>query len=246
MGFGDHFSTVAGRYAAFRPHYPPALVDVLAERSTARDTALDIGCGTGQLTAALADRFDHVIGIEPAAALIAKATPHPRVEYRVAPAEETGLPDAFVDLIVAAQAAHWFDWPRFIAEAGRVARPGALVALVSYGNPLIDGVRDPDLVHYHDVTVGPYWPPGREHVENGYRDLVLPWPVVEAPSLAIEASWTRDELLGYVSSWSATARMIADRGASGYESLAAALAARWPDDTRRAITWPLTVKLARR
>jgi len=242
----DHFSAVASRYAAFRPRYPAALVDLLAAQAPATATGLDLGCGTGQLTIALAERFERVIAVDPAAALIAKAPPHPRVDYRVAPAEATGLPDASVDLAVAAQAAHWFDWPRFSAEIGRVTRPGGLIALVSYGKFLVDGTRDPDIEHYHDVTVGPYWPPGREHVENGYRDLVLPWPAVAAPAIAMEAAWTRDELIGYVSSWSATARMIADRGPGAYDALCARITARWPADLRRPIRWPLTIRLYRR
>jgi len=242
----DHFSEVAARYAAFRPHYPAALVDVLADRSPATATAVDLGCGNGQLTVALARRFDRVIGIEPAEAQIAKATPHPQVEYRVAPAEATGLADASADLAVAAQAAHWFEWPRFVAEVGRIAKPGGLIALVSYGNFLVDGVPDPDIEHYHHVVVGPYWPPGREHVENGYRDLVLPWPVVEAPEIEMTLEWTRDDLVGYVSSWSATARLIADRGPAEFEALRARILERWPADRRLEISWPLTIKLARR
>lgn len=248
MTFTDHFSTVAARYAAFRPHYPPALVDALADLTTG-DVAWDIGCGSGQLTVRLAARFARVIGTDPAAAQIAAATAHDRVEYRVASAEASSLPDASVDLAVASQSAHWFDWPTFVVEVGRVARPGALIALVSYGNFLVDGGRHPDIAEYHDVTAREYWPAGREHVENGYRDLVLPWPAVDAPSIAMTAQWTRAQLIGYVSSWSATARMIEAKGPAAFEALCAQLARSWPDDpdnAQRAISWPLTIKLARR
>jgi SAM-dependent methyltransferase len=117
--YADHFSAVAARYAAYRPHYPRALVDVLG----AGDVAWDIGCGSGQLAVALAERFERVIATDLTQQQLDAAVPHPRVEYRRAPAEESGLADASVDLAVAAQAAHWFDWPRFIAEVGRVARP---------------------------------------------------------------------------------------------------------------------------
>src|SRR5205823_6051037 len=102
------------------------------------------------------------------------------------------------------------------------------------------------VAHYHDVTVGSYWPAGREHVENFYRDLGLPWPAVEAPDIAMTAAWTRDELIGYLSSWSATARLIAAHGPAEFEAVGAQIARSWPDHERRTISWPLTIKLARR
>ena len=245
MAFADHFSTISARYAAYRPHYPRALVDALADRAPARDVAWDIGCGTGQLSVALGHRFARVIATDPAQAQLDQAEAAPNVEYRCAPAEASGLPDGSVDLAVAAQAAHWFDWPRFLVEVGRVARPGALIALVTYGNVAFAG--DAPLVAFYRDVLGPYWPRERAHVENGYRDLVLPWPAARAPEIAMTASWTRDELLGYVGTWSATVKLVATQGIAPVERVAAELAASWPDpDERRTIRWPLTLKLARR
>lgn len=246
MSFPDHFSAIAARYAAYRPRYPAALVDALADRADTAGVAWDVGCGSGQLSVALAGRFARVIATDPAQAQLDQAIPHPRVEYRCVPAEDSGLPDASVSLVVAAQAAHWFDWPRFVAEAGRVAAPGALIALVSYGNLVIEGAAGAELDHFHHVVAGPYWPPERRHVEDGYRELVLPWPAVPAPELAMTAEWTRDEVVGYVSSWSATARLVEREGPGPFDAFRAALAAAWPDGERRLVRWPLTVRLARR
>jgi SAM-dependent methyltransferase len=242
----DHFSVVAARYAAFRPRYPAELVDALADRSPERGVAWDAGCGTGQLSVALAARFSRVIATDLAQKLIDAADPHPRVEYRCAPAEHSGLPDRCADLVVAAQAAHWFDFPRFCNEAARVGKPGALVALVSYGNLEIADAEVARIVtHYHHDVVGQYWPPGREHVENGYRDLVLPWRAVEAPAIEMTATWSREELIGYVSSWSATARLVDRQGPAEYDAVCAKLRAAWPAEERRTMRWPLTIKLAR-
>ena len=252
MSFADHFSAVAARYAAFRPRYPAALVDVLAERADTAGVAWDVGCGNGQLSVALAERFARVIATDPAQAQLDAALAHARVEYRRAPAEDSGLPAASVGLVVAAQAAHWFDWPRFLAEALRVAVPGALVALVSYGDLVVDGAAGAagaagaEVHRYNREIAGPYWPAGRRHVVNGYRELVMPWPAVEAPPVEMTAAWTRDEVVGYVSSWSATARLVEREGSGPFDAFRAALAAVWPDGERRLVRWPLTVRLARR
>ena len=244
--FADHYSTISARYAAYRPTYPPALVDVLADRAPP-GTAWDIGCGTGQLSVDLARRFERVIATDPAQAQLDAATAAPHVEYRCAPAEASGLPSGSIALAVAAQAAHWFDWPRFIPEVERVTAPGALVGLVSYGILHVEGdVANTIIQRYYWDDAGPYWPAGRAHVENGYKDLVLPWPAVDAPPVAMTAQWSRDELVGYLTTWSATVKLVAARGTGALDAVSAALAEVWPDGEPREIRWPLTVKLARR
>lgn len=245
VGFADHFSEVAARYAQYRPHYPPALVGVLADRCAAHQVAWDIGCGSGQLSVALAARFDRVIAADPAQAQLDHAVPHPRVAYRRAAAEDSGLADASVDLAVAAQSAHWLDWPRFVVEVGRVVRPGGLIALITYFNAGLSGDAGALLADFYRDT-GPYWPNGRDHVRNRYRDLTFPWPGVEAPALAMTARWNRDELVGYVTTWSATARLVAAGGIAQLEQLRDRLAAAWPGNEPREVSWPLTVKLTRR
>jgi hypothetical protein len=74
----------------------------------------------------------------------------------------------------------------------------------------------------------------------------MPWPAIEAPALAMTQAWTRDELLGYATTWSATAKAIAARGEAVLDQLRAELAALWPDNEPRTVRWPLTIKLARR
>src|SRR5690606_34074924 len=93
-GFPDHFSGHADEYAAHRPAYPPALVDYLAGRAPGRRLAWEAGCGSGQLSVPLAGRFQRVIATDASAEQLARAAPHPRVEYRRARAEASGLPDA--------------------------------------------------------------------------------------------------------------------------------------------------------
>jgi SAM-dependent methyltransferase len=240
--FKDHFSERSADYAASRPTYPPQLARFLAGHSPGRGLALDCGCGTGQLSVQLAGHFDRVVATDASAQQIAAATPHPSVSYRVAPAEASGLDAASADLVVAAQAAHWFDLPAFYAEAKRVAVPGALLALVTYGVFHVEGDAEPLIQAFYWRTVGPFWPRGREHVEDGYRSLPFPYDEIEPPELAIELAWGRDELLAYIDTWSAMRAAEKAIGRKPFEDLAGKIAETWPDGERRKVRWPLSIR----
>lgn len=242
-GPADHFSSVAAHYAAFRPRYPAALFDWLASLAPGRRRAWDCACGSGQATIPLAGLFDSVIATDLSAEQIAEATRHERVTYRVATAEASGLADRSVDLVMVAQALHWFDVDRFYAEARRVLAPSGVLAAVSYAPCAIDAAAgDAALQHHYTAVVGPYWPAERRHVEEGYRDLRFPEPRIPAPALSIEVDWTLPELLGYVRSWSSTARYVAVHRVDPTPALERAIAPGWGAPERRhRVRWPLTV-----
>jgi SAM-dependent methyltransferase len=244
--FKDHFSTRSAEYAAYRPTYPRALVDFLADAAPGADLALDCGCGTGQLSVLLAERFAKVVATDASARQIENAEPHPAVEYRVAPAEASGLPGKSADLVVAAQAAHWFDLPAFYAEARRVARPRAIVALVTYGIIEMDEPVDAVVKHFYWEVVGPYWPPERRHVEGGYRSFDFPFAEFAAPPLAIEAAWTLEAFTGYVDTWSAVKAAEKALGREPIERFRRDLAAAWGDSAMcRPLRFPLSLRVGR-
>ena len=207
-GFRDHFSHDPAGYAAHRPTYPRELADFLARAARSRVLAWEAGCGSGQLTQLLAERFERVRATDASAQQIAAASAHPRIEYRVAPADASGLPGGCADLVVAAQAAHWFELERFYAEARRVARPGALLALVSYGKTRIGADLDPLLDEFHDRTLAGHWPAERAHVVDGYARLAFPFERLAVPQLAIEREWGVEELLAYVRTWSGVVALV--------------------------------------
>jgi ubiquinone/menaquinone biosynthesis C-methylase UbiE len=245
--FHDHFSAVAKRYADFRPLYPATLFDYLATLAPRSSLVWDCACGNGQATLDLAARFDRVVATDASREQIAAATPRSNVEYRVAPAEQSGLPDESVALITVAQALHWFDLERFYAEAKRVLRPTGVLATWAYGVDEVEGDRVNQLVQeYYSATVGPYWPPERKLVEDGYRTIPFPFAEITAPMFRMEARWTLDQLLGYFSTWSATNRYIKATGRNPLEPLSAELSRVWGDATSpRLVTWPLTLRAGR-
>lgn len=245
--FKDHFSALASDYASYRPRYPARLFADLAAVAPGHALAWDCATGNGQAAEGLAAHFSAVLATDASAAQIAAARGPGNVRFEVAPAEASGLPDASVDLILVAQAAHWFDLPAFYAEAERVLRPGGILALLTYTGVRINPVLDPLLREYHQVTVGPYWPPERAHVENDYRTLPFPWPELDFPAQEMTADWTLDQLIGYLGTWSATTRYREVTGSDPLPALRARLQPLWGDSGQpRVVYWPLPLRIGRR
>ena len=205
----------------------------------------DCAAGSGQATLDLAERFDHVIASDASGDPIASAKAHPKIEYHVSTAEQSGLPDASVSLITVAQALHWFDLERFFTEAKRVLEPGGVLAVWAYGINQVEGEAVNQLVQeYYSSTVRPYWPPERKLVEDGYRSIPFPFDELPAPSFRMEAQWTMEQLIGYFSTWSATTRYIKATGKNPLEQLTADLARAWGDTALpRLIVWPLSLRV---
>lgn len=237
-------------YARHRPDYPSGLAEFLASRAPGRRLAVDVGCGSGQFTAQLAAVFDTVIGIDPSGEQLAFAAPHERVVYVKGPAEALPLDDHCADLVCAAQAAHWFDLPRFYFEARRVATPGAVLALVTYGAARFaetqDAALDVVLQRFHSGGMGRYWPAERQLVEDGYAGMDFPFASLPAPAIDIVRDWTVEALLGYVSTWSAV-RRAAEAGQGGLlTAFADELRSAWGDPEQpRRIRWPIAMRLGR-
>lgn len=234
-------------YARHRPDYPPELAATLAQLVAQPRVALDVGCGNGQLTVQLAQHVDQVIGIDPSQDQIDHAESRANIRYLCAPAEQLPLPDQSVDLITAAQAAHWFDMPAFCAEVQRVARPGAVVALITYGVLHVDDPEIDRIVQgFYTRVIGPYWPAERRHVENGYRELYFPFRELEVPAMAIRRRWDLQELVGYVGTWSAVKAAERVLGSSAMLEFGQRLEQVWGHaDVKRGITWPLAVRAGR-
>ena len=244
--FKNYFSAGSDAYRTFRPGYPPELFAWLAGLPARREAALDCGCGTGQASVPLAEHFARVWAVDPSAEQIRNASPHERVEYRVAPAEETGLPNASVDLVIVAQALHWFDFDRFYPEVRRVAREGAVFAAFTYGLLAIDAEIDRIVGRFYREVIGPCWPPERAYVDEGYRTIPFPFPAIEAPPFAMTADWELGHLLGYFETWSAVKEYRRLRGEEPLALVADELAAAWGDPSRiRRISWPLVLRAGR-
>jgi SAM-dependent methyltransferase len=244
--FIDAFSDAAERYASARPVYPRTLFQTFAALAPATVTAWDCGTGSGQAAVGLAEFFNCVDATDASAEQIAQAEPHPRVRYRTAVAESSGLGDKSVDLISVAQALHWFDRDRFFFEVHRVARPSALLAVYGYSwfylTPSIDELTN----HWLLQPVGSYWSANNQLLWDNYRTIAFPFEELPSPSLAIHLTWTLDQLFDHYLTWSAPRRKIAAEGDSFVRDARRAFESAWgAPTTPRHVVMPLAVRMGR-
>ncbi len=248
MAFTDHFSSLASRYAEFRPTYPPALFAWLAEIVPTRALAWDCACGSGQASIGLAQHFARVIATDASEAQITAAKPHNLIEYCVALAQCSGLAAQSVDLITVAQAVHWFDLDAFYAEVRRVLKPGGILALWTYSLPVTeDGAVQACIRAFYEDIVGPYWPPEHAHLRAHYRTLPFPFAgEIAAPDFYTSMLWTLDQLRGFFHSWSATKSFIKAKGFDPVALQTERLTALWGvPSSARLFVMPLFMRVAR-
>lgn len=130
------FSDRVDNYVKYRPDYPAELVPALIERCRIADDAViaDVGCGTGISSRLFLERGFSVIGVEPNENMRAAAVEYLSAFDRFTAVDGTGeattLGDASVDMVVVAQAFHWFDQAAAAIEFRRILRLPGRVALI--------------------------------------------------------------------------------------------------------------------
>ena len=123
------FGQAAESYDRARPTYPSDAVDLVLTHQPRQ--VVDVGAGTGKLTAALRTPGREVVAVDPDEAMLARLRDRvPGVRTLVGTGESIPLPDASADLVTFGQAWHWVDVPAASAEVGRVLRPGGVLGLL--------------------------------------------------------------------------------------------------------------------
>ncbi len=126
----ERFSAAAALYGRFRPSYPRDMVDWIVSIAALEPGAIvaDVGCGTGISSRLFSDRGFDVIGIDPNEAMLAHARSVGGARYALGEAVAMGLPDGSVDLVIVAQAFHWFDVDGALGEFRRVLKTSGCCA----------------------------------------------------------------------------------------------------------------------
>ncbi|MCP9339697.1 class I SAM-dependent methyltransferase [Stutzerimonas xanthomarina] len=234
------FSIRPDDYAQFRPTYPNSLFKWLAEQCPATRCALDVAAGSGQATRPLLDHFHRVVACDASSDQLTSSTDWRPAERFAGQAEQLPLRNGVVDLIVVAQALHWFATPAFFAEAKRVLSADGLFCAWCYSLLRIEPSLDAVIGQLHDEALSGYWPQGRASVDAGYRDIQAPFETFQPPAFAIEVHWNLSQLLGYLRTWSAVKRWQQTHGRDPVTQLEPEFRGVWGNpELQRRVRWPL-------
>jgi SAM-dependent methyltransferase len=202
------FAQRSDEYAQVRPRYPRALFDWIRENAAGRDAAWDCATGNGQAAVDLAPSFKTVQATDVSSEQISQGLASPNIVYSKQPAEQTDFPAQSFDLVTVAQALHWFDYAKFWPEVARVAKPGALFCTWGYAWFDCDPEVLQNLVLPLRELVAPFWAQNNRILWDRYRDedIALPFDRIAVPQFVIDVSWTVDQLIAYMQTWSAYKR----------------------------------------
>ena len=246
MKFDDHFSHVSDLYARFRPTYPSALFQYLANVAPSRNIALDCGTGTGQTAIGLAQHFQLVVATDASVSQIANAKKHSRVIYVHSQAENNRIKDQSIDLLTVSQALHWFDLDAFYSMAKRVLCRNGVIACWCYES----FECDPEIERLHrqfkkDI-VGPYWSPKVRLVDDHYLTVAFPFQEFDPEKFMIEMNWTLPDLFGYYESWSSTQQYRNTNGENPIDKIRDEMSEAWGNPaTIRTLRWPIHMRIGR-
>lgn len=247
MSFKDFFSEKSSEYRKYRPDYPEELFEFLASLSGGRQLAWDCATGSGQCAHGLTPFFTKIIATDGSSNQIQNAKSHHAIEYKVMLAESTDFPSESFDLITVGQALHWLDTDAFFNEANRVLKADGILAVWSYNLLEVSAETDQVIRDFYENELASYWPPERKHVEANYSTIHFPFSNQQTHLFKMEKSWSLQQLLGYISSWSAVKMCLAGNGHNAVNAFSDRLAATWGNkEQKQTISWPLTVHILRR
>ncbi|MBS1587126.1 MAG: class I SAM-dependent methyltransferase [Bacteroidetes bacterium] len=242
----DIFSKQAATYFKFRPESPAELYDFLLKKVNCFETAWDCGTGNGQVAGKLADYFELVYATDVSEQQMSHAVKKKNIIYKTERAEQSTLPDHSVDLVTVAQAVHWFDFDSFYAEVKRVVKPGGLIALWTYVLLQIDNGPIDEIINKIYVNIlGDYWDKERKWVDEQYQTIPFPFEEIPTPVFRNKVTWTKEQLLGYLNTWSAAGHYAARHGYSPVTLIAEDLDSVWPGNSEKEIIFPVLMRLGR-
>jgi SAM-dependent methyltransferase len=160
---GAVFDEVAEQYEQVRPGYPPALVDTAVALGSLGDGSrvVEVGCGPGKLTVALASRGLSVDAVDPGPRLVEIARHKVAgldVRFHVSRFEDAELPERSFDALFSATAFHWIDPAVGWAKVARLLRPAGMLALLTHVDTSGSGVHDEIVAAWREARPEqPHW-----------------------------------------------------------------------------------------
>ncbi len=241
----DNFSLQSDNYAKYRPSYPEPLFNYLNSLVPCKENAWDCGTGNGQVAICLAKTFTQVFATDISQSQIDNALQAENIHYSVQPAEKTSFENNIFDLVVAAQAVHWFNFEKFYAEVKRTARKNALIVLLGYGRIQISAEIDILLDDFYFKQIGEYWDSERRYIDENYQSLPFPFEEIQAPKFTNTLQWNLEHLLGYLNTWSAVKHFTKHHNYNPVELLRKQLEQLWTKEPLLEVSFPLLLRIGK-
>ena len=241
----SRFSKQSDLYAKYRPDYPDELYNFILEHLSNYHRAWDCATGSGQVAAVLSESFDEVIATDISTEQLNHAPAIQNVDYRKAPAENSGLPDEHVDLITVGQALHWFDFEAFYNEVRRLAKRNALFAVFGYGMLRISPAINPIIDDLYEEAFGEYFDEKRSYIDSRYQTIPFPFEEIISPGFEHSLVWTIDQLEGYFNSWSAVQKLKDEQNYNPVKTTMQKLRKQLSDHETITVTFPIFLRLGK-
>ncbi|PSK33990.1 Ubiquinone biosynthesis O-methyltransferase [Elsinoe australis] len=175
-------------YAAVRPSYPQKLYDIILKyHEGPRNTCLDLGCGHGIVARQFGNHFTKFLGTDPSEGMIKQArkltteAEYPNASFEVSYAhDDVPFASGSLDMVTAAEASHWFDYPKVFRRLNNKVRKGGTLAWWGYKDhvfvdlPKSTAIMDKYIYVQDKDRLGPYWPKGREILADNMRAIKPP------------------------------------------------------------------------
>ncbi|HLA55289.1 MAG TPA: class I SAM-dependent methyltransferase [Flavobacterium sp.] len=240
----DNFSIQALDYSKFRPHYPPEMVGYLLDFVDVRHFALDVATGNGQVAFALSKHFKTVYAIDISDKQLDNAAKAENIIYKKEAAEQTGFDGGQFDLITVAQAVHWFDFDKFYKEVYRILKPEGIFAVMGYGLFSTNPDSDKILSHFYHNIVGPYWDKERKYIDEEYETIPFPFDEIQPEKFSNHFTWTFEQLLGYLNTWSATQHYKDKNNRNPIDLISESLRESW-ENSNKQVVFPLLLRIGK-
>ena len=241
----DNFSIQSDDYLKFRPTYPSAFFEYLNSIIPTKQNAWDCGTGNGQVARELSKTFEMVYATDISASQISQAPKKSNIKYSIQPAEKTNFNNEYFDLIVVAQAVHWFDFYKFYKEVRRTGKVHAKICILGYGlieiSPHIDNI----IATFYTRTIGAYWDKERTYIDKHYKTIPFPFNEIQTPTFENKHQWSLEHFMGYLNTWSAVKHFIKQHNYNPVEALQIQLKPYWKNGEIKEVKFPILLRIGK-
>lgn len=241
----DNFSEDSDLYLQYRPTYPDTFFDYLKTIQTHSENAWDCGTGNGQVAQKLARLYKNVFASDISQTQLDNAVKLDNIQYSVQQAEKTNFPDNFFDLIIVAQATHWFNFDKFYLEVNRTAKNDALLVIIGYARLRISNELDKIIDNFYFNIIGSHWNKERKYLDENYQTIPFPFEELSVPEFNNTYEWTLEHLIGYLGTWSAVKHYEKDKGVNPVKLIYEDLKKAWGKTEKNIINFPILLRIGK-